>query len=1000
MSHCYTQATKSPVSFSCHRYRQSSRMTTSSLSTLSQLKNALESPTFVDFLNIYLNLPVFACKMYYQTKTNEFIFDSPSEKRCCSQIAVLSWILNYRIPFFLQTDFYKEALLSKQLTNNTELLHLFEESCSRKGMCTANFHSFFLQEIGTVTGFKMFRRFLHNTPGESVMQLFLEIERIRLSSDRFRKEDLLKSLQGALGVSTYFPERIFFMLQAAFLKIKMSIWNESREEINSTLEVAHAEAVNYLCFYWMKRYIIHRAVTMKKKNKAAKAICENVLSLEENLEIPKEEFFERPPCACCQLCYWVNKSEENVPELENKKSSVILPSLSRRIEVKSSVVELQSQASLNESLLVMAIVADELAGSPFLLYLQRRGKIRASNSLMFLQSMEKLLAEPGHLREFSDVLETIKACYLEPGCPMDFGLSIQLRLEILHHFSLGTLHRSVFQARHVALKTIKPRWNRFLQYDQESLQLNTANSRKSTPSSDISPVPSRTMSSTPASPLTPRGKLEIGNLPEQMIKFARLAQKALEIIQGNKNTCFRHSVSTSTSQCSFSSLNYWNPSGAPISTEELKDMAWKSFHATIVRNRIPKSVEKLPPVSEGPLSPSQLERPKKFLDVLLKEKYRPSFTSFLKSHNDFTPFLFWDAVHDMKMLCHTQKQQEEFAHRIEKTYFHTRTKGLSRRIKKEIKAVCKKEKDFFPTDLFSAASVVAKYIEDNWFRQYNSTLSPRRNGDDGAAAEATVIKKTIQNIQDKNRTRGLWAMFGHNVMSFRKGLASPTTGKEFRKYLLSVGEGPKKYDIILRRVIKGKAVNTGRLTTDLDFWIEVDKYKRIADEAGMPWGQHTPEDEFLIQRKAYAIIQRYLDSEIPPKVQINISNDIVQTILDNTVSGQIGRGLFHEAGLQTFTVLAFFWKKFCVYQFAERTGTSERARRRSFQAKKSKASFLVQKAAAAAAAAAVKGPSPTQQLLNPNEQNTLNDEPDSGAPSFSFSLATGLIKAETESRQL
>ncbi len=43
--------------------------------------------------------------------------------------------------------------------------------------------------------------------------------------------------------------------------------------------------------------------------------------------------------------------------------------------------------------------------------------------------------------------------------------------------------------------------------------------------------------------------------------------------------------------------------------------------------------------------------------------------------------------------------------------------------------------------------------------------------------------------------------------------------------------------------------------------------------------------------------------------QINIPNEIVQYILDNISQGLISRGLFHEAALNIFSVLIFYWKR-------------------------------------------------------------------------------------------
>ncbi|XP_065835526.1 regulator of G-protein signaling protein-like [Oscarella lobularis] len=957
-----------------------------SLATLNQLQRALASSTFVDFFNIYLSLPVFACRVHYDLETEKLAFDQTFEKPFLgtAQQRGLTWLLNFRIPYFVQTKFYLECLLAERLIITSSFSDFFQDIRPEHEISEAiqsDIHSFCCREIGTVSGFKSFRRFLRDCPGETILELYLNLETIRLCSDRIKKEDLVKSLHTRTISLAYIPEGIAFVLQNAFQRI-----NNGTEEVNSVLVDVQTEAASYLCFYWMKRYIVHRAMITKEKDETSKMICQKFLSPCEEWVVSEEKkigFSEHPVCACCQLCYWAGRSPLKASTPTHKdRTVVVLPSLSKQLRFDGSLVTQKSKPSISDSIVVSAIVADELAGNPFLQYLQRRGKHQAGNGVLFLRQVEKLLAGP-EKDDFEKIVESITMLYAQNGCSLDFGLPGEIRRDIMDYLPLGVVHQSVFRAQQIAIKIVKRQWNKFLLYDQESFQLSFPSSRKSTPIREVSPI--LDVFGTPSSPLTPRGRqeLEAGiSLPNHMIRHAGLAERALELIQGKHNTCFSHMVAKSSSSCKFSSLDYWNDSGIIMSSEEMRDLSWRTFFdARVGRAVAPKTRNTLPPIQKkSPTERNELEQPKKFLDLLLKENYRASFSNFLKSHNDLTPFLFWDAVYEMKMLCRTREEQDKFAHRIEKTYFCTRSKGLSRRLKKEIKLACKREKDFTPVELFIAASVAVKHMESHWFSQYCATLKPRKDAKEAVKIDPDA-NKAKSPTESRNRTKGLWVTFGRNVMSFRRGLASPTTGAAFRKYLQSLNDGQKRHDSALRRVIKGKAVNVGRLPTDLDFWIEVDKYKRIADEAGMPWGQHTPEDEFLIQRKAYAIIQRYLDSEIPPKVQINISYDVVQTILDNMAGGFIDRGMFHEAGLQTFTVLAFFWKKFCVHQFAERTGTAERTRRRSVQLKKP----IVPKASAIIA----------RPKVSPTQEPAQTEEPtESESPSFTFSLATGLIKLE------
>ena len=255
----------------------------------------------------------------------------------------------------------------------------------------SDIHSFCCREIGTVSGFKSFRRFLRDCPGETILELYLNLETIRLCSDRIKKEDLVKSLHTRTISLAYIPEGIAFVLQNAFQRI-----NNGTEEVNSVLVDVQTEAASYLCFYWMKRYIVHRAMITKEKDETSKMICQKFLSPCEEWVVSEEKkigFSEHPVCACCQLCYWAGRSPLKASTPTHKdRTVVVLPSLSKQLRFDGSLVTQKSKPSISDSIVVSAIVADELAGNPFLQYLQRRGKHQAGNGVLFLRQVEKLLA--------------------------------------------------------------------------------------------------------------------------------------------------------------------------------------------------------------------------------------------------------------------------------------------------------------------------------------------------------------------------------------------------------------------------------------------------------------------------------------------------------------------------------------------------------------------------------------------------------------------------------
>lgn len=73
-----------------------------------------------------------------------------------------------------------------------------------------------------------------------------------------------------------------------------------------------------------------------------------------------------------------------------------------------------------------------------------------------------------------------------------------------------------------------------------------------------------------------------------------------------------------------------------------------------------------------------------------------------------------------------------------------------------------------------------------------------------------------------------------------------------------------------RRVINSKFVNTDRLISDIEFWMEVERFKYQAENAAecARSGNYTLEDENLLLEKARTIVKCYIDSDIPPRLQV------------------------------------------------------------------------------------------------------------------------------------
>lgn len=73
-----------------------------------------------------------------------------------------------------------------------------------------------------------------------------------------------------------------------------------------------------------------------------------------------------------------------------------------------------------------------------------------------------------------------------------------------------------------------------------------------------------------------------------------------------------------------------------------------------------------------------------------------------------------------------------------------------------------------------------------------------------------------------------------------------------------------------RRMVNSKLVSVDRLISDVEFWLEVERFKNLADHAAQcaRSGNYTLEDENLLIDKAKAIVRCFIDSDVPPRLQV------------------------------------------------------------------------------------------------------------------------------------
>lgn len=72
------------------------------------------------------------------------------------------------------------------------------------------------------------------------------------------------------------------------------------------------------------------------------------------------------------------------------------------------------------------------------------------------------------------------------------------------------------------------------------------------------------------------------------------------------------------------------------------------------------------------------------------------------------------------------------------------------------------------------------------------------------------------------------------------------------------------------------------------------------------------ENDVILMKSKLNIIQKlYLQSEIPPKLRVNISEAQKDSIISAIADGHLDRNIFHGTIMSLFPVIMYFWKRFC-----------------------------------------------------------------------------------------
>ncbi|KAM7382430.1 hypothetical protein PAMP_002158 [Pampus punctatissimus] len=179
--------------------------------------------------------------------------------------------------------------------------------------------------------------------------------------------------------------------------------------------------------------------------------------------------------------------------------------------------------------------------------------------------------------------------------------------------------------------------------------------------------------------------------------------------------------------------------------------------------------------------------------------------------------------------------------------------------------------------------IVRSHIEKTWLPLFLSTTEFTERQKHKPKPQAA--DRLSQNIYRRRKTRreawkteGLWMSSSKEILLFRRILLNPVACMQFQRFVSLKGD---------------------YLENDVLFWLEVQRYKDLC---------HSHSDEATIQRKISTIINCFINSSMPPSLQIDIPPEQAQHILEKR--HELGPYIFREAQMSVFSELLKFWPEF------------------------------------------------------------------------------------------
>ncbi|XP_074002060.1 regulator of G-protein signaling 22 [Numenius arquata] len=319
----------------------------------------------------------------------------------------------------------------------------------------------------------------------------------------------------------------------------------------------------------------------------------------------------------------------------------------------------------------------------------------------------------------------------------------------------------------------------------------------------------------------------------------------------------------------------------------------KKDESTIADTGLPPCLDSLKEDQHLSQAPKESAGPS-LSDLIHDKEKLEQFWTFLNEHSAGMDLMCWLDIEQFRKMFHKDKEKREEKSKdiknkyLNKKYFFGPNSPATREQQEQLIRSGGGwgqilHDQLSPAVLIEIQQCVQKRLEKQWLPLF---LADEHHGAEG---QAKIRDITEDLPRQKQKTTRMWKHVDNKcvsssseIIAFRKALLNPVTANQFQRFVS----------------LKGDLLENGVL-----FWQEVQKYKDLC---------HSHCDDATVQKKITAIIDCFINSAVPPALQIDIPTEQAKKILERRK--ELGPYIFREAQMTIFALLFKFWPKFCKFR--------------------------------------------------------------------------------------